>query len=102
MLREFEADGNTGVGAGGGVVAGCKYMGGTRGSDAVYSAIDVMEMSVVTGVSGVCEMCMCLARFVCGRCWVSGSGDRGWALPIMLKQRECLCLGCSGVGGIGG
>ena len=26
------------------------------------SADDVLDMSVVRGVGGVCEMCMCLAR----------------------------------------
>ena len=31
------------------------------------SAGDVLEMSVVRGVGGVCDMCMCLARD--GRCW---------------------------------
>ena len=41
MLRECDGDGNTGVGAGGDVVAvsaGCEYMGGTRGSGFVSSA----------------------------------------------------------------
>ena len=38
------------------------YMGGTR-------ACDVLEMSVERGVSGVCEMCMCLARGRGGRYW---------------------------------
>ena len=41
------------------VVSAC--MSGTRGSG------DVLEMSVVRGVGGVCDMCMCLAR---GRVWV--------------------------------
>ena len=42
-------DGNAGMWAGGGVVAviaGCEYMGGTRGSCVVPSADDVLEMSV--------------------------------------------------------
>ena len=46
MLREYEGDGNTGVGAGGGVVvvrAVQEYMGGTRGSDSVSSADDVFN-----------------------------------------------------------
>ena len=34
------------------------YMGGTRGSDVLSSAGDVLEMSMVRGVGGVC---MCLA-----------------------------------------
>ena len=35
------------------------YMGGTRGSGVLSSACDVLEMSVVKGVGGVCGMCMC-------------------------------------------
>ena len=61
-LLGCEDDGNTGVGSGGGVVAMCAYMGGTRGSGVLSSAGDVLEMSVVRGVGGVCDMCMCLAR----------------------------------------
>ena len=40
-------------------------VGGTRGSGIVSSASDVPWMSVVCwmrGVSGVCDMCMCLVR----------------------------------------
>ena len=58
----FEGDGDAGVGCGGGVVAVSAYMGGTRGSGILSSAGDVLEMSVVRGVGGVCDMCMCLAR----------------------------------------
>ena len=57
-----EGDGNAGVGSWGGVVAVGEYMGGTHGSGVLSSARDVLEMSVVRGVSGVCDMCMCLAR----------------------------------------
>ena len=32
----------------------CEYMGGTRGSDCVYTADDVLEMSVMRGVICVC------------------------------------------------
>ena len=32
------------------------YMGGTRGSGVLASAGDVLEMSVVRGVGGVCDM----------------------------------------------
>ena len=62
----------------GGVVevsAGCERMGGTCGSSAVYSADDVLKMSVVRGVrgvGGVCEMCMCLSRG-----WIRGVGVSG-------------------------
>ena len=49
------------------MVAVSAYMGGTRGSGVLPSACDVLEMSVVRGVSGLCNMCMCLARG--GKCW---------------------------------
>ena len=42
-----------------GVVAVSVYMGGTRGSCVLSSAVDVLEMSMVRGVD---ELCMCLAR----------------------------------------
>ena len=57
-----EGDGNAGVGSGGGVVAVSAYMGSPRGSGVLSSAGDVLEMSVVRGVGGVCDMYMCLAR----------------------------------------
>ena len=38
------------------------YMGGTRGSGVLSSACDVLEMSVVRRLGGVCDMCMCLAQ----------------------------------------
>ena len=44
------------------VVAMNAYMGGTRGSGVLSSAGDVLEMSVVRGVGGVCDIFMCLAR----------------------------------------
>ena len=59
-----EGDGNAGVGSGGCVIAVSAYMGG---SCVLSSACDVLEMSVVRCVGGVCDMCMCLARV--GRCW---------------------------------
>ena len=37
-------------------------MRGTRGSCVLSSPSDVLEMSVVRGVGGVYDMCMCLAR----------------------------------------
>ena len=52
------------MGDGEGVVSAW-HVGGTRGSGIVYSAADVLGMSVVREmreVGGVCEMCMCLAR----------------------------------------
>ena len=37
-------------------------MGGTGGSGVLSSACNALEMSVVRGVGGVCDMYMCLAR----------------------------------------
>ena len=45
-----------------GVVAVSACMSGTRGSGVLSSTGDVLEMRVVRGVGGVCDMCMCLAR----------------------------------------
>ena len=50
-------------------------MSGTRGSGVLSSTGDVLEMSVVRGVGGVCDMCMCLPQggvFVLGRCGCRG------------------------------
>ena len=71
-VRGCQGDGNAGVGSGGGVVAVSVCMGGTRGSDVLSSAGDVLEMSVVRGVGRVCNMCMCLPRGGVGGVGVSG------------------------------
>ena len=78
-----ECDGDAGVGSGGGVVAVNAYMGVTRGSSVLSS--DMLEMSVVRGVGGVCDMCMCLARGGVGEVgsgWVIGLGQGlgGWCV----------------------
>ena len=44
------------------MVAVSACMRGTRGSGVLSSTCDVLEMSVVRSVGGVCDMCMCLAR----------------------------------------
>ena len=47
------------------VSVACECMGGTRGSGVVSSAEDVLEMSVVLGVTdvgGVFKMCMCFTQ----------------------------------------
>ena len=62
-MRECKGDGIAEVGDGEGV--GYEYMNGTRGSSIVSSTDAVLEVSVIRGmrgVSGVCEVCMCLAR----------------------------------------
>ena len=73
---------------------GSEYMGGTRG---LASAGDVLEMSVVRGVGGVCDICMCLARgWRCWGEWVTGMGlgftnsGETWG-----KWDMCLCFGCA-------
>ena len=52
------------MGSGGGVVAVSACMSGTRDSSVLPCTCDVLEMSVVRGAGGVCDMCMCLARAV--------------------------------------
>ena len=69
-------------------------MDGTRGSGVLSSTGDVLEMSVVRGVSGVCVMCMCLARRGVGGGGVSGLEDCVWALPILWEQGDCWTCVC--------
>ena len=54
------------------MVAVSACMSGTRGSGVLPSTGDVLEMSVVRSVDGVCDMCMCLARGGVGGEGVSG------------------------------
>ena len=44
------------------MVAVSACMCGTHGSGVLSSTGDLLEMSVVRDVGGVCDMCMCLAR----------------------------------------
>ena len=44
------------------MVAVSACVSGTPGSGVLSSTGDVLDMSVVRGVGGVCNMCMCLAR----------------------------------------
>ena len=78
-------------------------MSGTRGSAVLSSTGDVLEMSVVRVVGGVCDMCMCLARGGVGGEWMRELG-LGFTNPVgaggVLDM--CLCFGCGGVGGVGG
>ena len=67
------------------MIAGREYVGG---SGIVYSAADVLGMSVVhvmKGFSGLSEMCMCLARGGVAGEWIRG-------LDV------CFCCGCVGRG----
>ena len=91
------------MGSRGGVVAVSACMCGTRGSGVLSITGDVLEMSVVRGVGGVCYMCLCLAR--------GGMGGEGgeWLRELGLGFTNpvgtggvfgmCLCYGCGGVGG---
>ena len=70
---------------------------GTRGSGVLSSTGDLLEMSVVRGVGGVCDMCMCFAR--------GGVGAEGgeWMRELGLGFTDpvgtggvldmCLCFG---------
>ena len=83
------------------------YMGGTRGSGVLSSVSDVLAMSVVRGVDGLCHMCMCLARGEVGGSegeWVRGLGFAftspggtcsvycGRQIPAHLKCTQCSIL----------
>ena len=59
-----EGDGNARMGSGEGVVAVSVYMPGTRGSCVLSSTGDMLEICVVRGLGGVCDMCMRLSRGV--------------------------------------
>ena len=52
------------------------YMGVTRGSGVLSSAGDVLEMCVVRGVGGVCDLCMCLVWGGVGCVGVGWLGER--------------------------
>ena len=83
---------------------GC--MGCTRGSGVLSGTGDVIEMSVVRGVGGVCDMFMCLVRGGVGGEegeWMRGLG-LGFTNPVGTwgVLDVCLCFGCGGVGGVGG
>ena len=81
------------------------YMGGTCGSGVLASAGNVLEISVVRGVGGVYDMCMCKARGGVGG--VGGERVTGLGLGFTNsgatwgKWDMCLCFGCSGVDGVG-
>ena len=105
-LLGCEGDDNAGVRSGEVWFTENVCMGSTRGSGVLASAGDVLEMSVVICVGGVCDMCMCLARGGVGGFWgewVTGLGlgftnsTGTWG-----KWDMCLCFGCGGVGGVGG
>ena len=82
------------------MVAVSECMSGTRGSGVLSSAGDMLEMSVVRGVGGVCDMCMCLAQGCMG-----GEGGEcmrelglGFTNPVGTGAVLDVCFGCGGVG----
>ena len=78
------------MGSGVGVAAVSACMSATRGSGVLTSTGDVLEMSVVRGVGGVCDMCMCLARSGVGGEWVSGWENWVWEYRFSYKAPwEC-------------
>ena len=93
-----EGDGNAGVGSG---EVWLRCICGTRGSGVLSSTGDVLEMSVVRGVGGVCDMCLAQSG-------VGGEGGE-WTRELGLGFTHpvgtagvldmCLCFGCGGVGG---
>ena len=91
------------MGSGAGVVAVSACMGGTRGSGVLSSTGDVLEMSVVRGVAGVCDMCGSGRRGGEGGEWMRGLG-LGLINPVGTGGvlGVCLCFGCCGVCGVGG
>ena len=79
-------------------------MSGTRGSGVLSSTGDVLDMSVVRGVGGVCDICIGLARG-----GVGGEGGEwmrelglGFTNPVGTWGVLDVCFGCGGVGGVGG
>ena len=76
-------------------------MCGTLGSGVLSNTGDVLEMSVVRGVGGVCDMYMCLAR---GGVGGEGGECLGFTNPVGTGRvlDMCLCFSCGGVGGVGG
>ena len=87
-----------GWGSGGGVVAVSACMSGKHGSGVLSSKGDMLEMSVVRGIGGVCDMCMCLGEWMreLGLGFTNPVGTTGGVLDM------CLCFGCGGVGGVDG
>ena len=79
-----EGDGNAGVGSAGGVVSVSAYMGGTHGSGVLSRACDVLEMSVVRGVGGICDLRLCFARDGVGG--VGGEWVTGLGLGFLLEE----------------
>ena len=81
-------------------------MCGTRGSGVLSSTGNVLELSVVRGVGGVCDMCMCLVRGGVGGEGVEWMRELGLGFTNLMGTggvlNMCLCFGCGGVGGVGG
>ena len=77
------------MGSGGGVVAVSVYMGDTRGSGVLSSADDVLELYVMRGVCGVCDMRMC---WIGAGAIVVGGLDLGFTNPGGTLGKWDMCL----------
>ena len=66
----------------------------------------VQVTSVVRGVGGVCDMCMCLTRGGVGGDGGEWMRELGFGFTNAVGTGGvldmCLCFGCGGVGGVGG
>ena len=72
------------------VRCGCGELCGTRGLGVLSSSGDVLEMSVMRGVGGVCDMCICLAQGAVG-----GVGGERIGLYQSWRNRGsgiCVCV----------
>ena len=72
------------------VNAGHEHVSETRGSGIVSSAADGLEMLVVRVMREVSEVCERSGFWLCQSCGNMGIMD------------VCLCLGCGGMGEVGG
>ena len=75
-----------------------RHVGGTRGSGIVSRAADMLSMSVVHGMRGVCVW-LGVAWVETGE-WMRGLG-LGFTNPVGTGGvlDVCQCFGCGGVGG---
>ena len=79
------------------VIVSAVHVVGTRGSSLVYSAADVLGMSVVRGmrgVGGVCEMCMCLAQGGEGGEWGELRRGLGLGFTNPVETGPGICILC--------
>ena len=76
------------------MVAVSACMCGRRGSGILSSTSDVLEMSVVRGVDGVCDMCMCLTRGGVDEEGGEWMRELGFGFTNLWEQGECWTCVC--------